>query len=89
MAHERIEKMKKETGRITNVELQRKVTESLMNSYRLSRNLTSYPVMFAKLLLATWRTSKLFECSCSFLIGQIKIGDPSVNVHDVRWIKCI
>jgi len=28
MAHERIEKMKKETGRITNVELQRKVTMS-------------------------------------------------------------
>ena len=25
MAHERIEKMKKETGRITNVDLQRKV----------------------------------------------------------------
>lgn len=30
MAHERIEKMKKETGRITNVELQRKVTASFL-----------------------------------------------------------
>lgn len=29
MAHERIEKMKKETGRITNVELQRKVTATI------------------------------------------------------------
>ena len=29
MAHERIEKMKKETGRITNVELQRKVNMCL------------------------------------------------------------
>jgi len=36
MAHERIEKMKKETGRITNVDLQRKVTESYSTFMRNS-----------------------------------------------------
>ena len=51
MAHERIEKMKKETGRITNVELQRKVTMPFNSHWRLAsmlwRPVRNFEVLFS------------------------------------------
>lgn len=76
MAHERIEKMKKETGRISNVELQRKVTASI------TILLTAFFCFFLATSVESWFVEPPREAKLVWKIGKLqKLKENLENLH--------